>query len=212
MELKRSALSPRDHHCRDPSAAASCSSPSSSSRRSWRWAGSRCPRFSAPEARSPTSGSRRSPWARPSPASSPAWCICAPTTPPTRGGAPWSRSTTSRPRAPSRSPATRSSPARWAIRSRPSSAAGTRCRSSTTTPTPASPPGTTADSRVVLRSVGHGPNGATVTIEVQVSGAGLQAAGRPCPGYAQRGIDADGSGRNDCLGTVDHSKVQTYAP
>lgn len=51
-----------------------------------------------------------------------------------------------------------------------------------------------------------------MTIEVQVSGAGLQAAGRPCPGYAQRGIDADGSGRNDCLGTVDHSKVQTYAP
>ena len=72
--------------------------------------------------------------------------------------------------------------------------------------------GNDTDSRVILRSVGHGPNGATATIEVQVSGAGLQAAGQPCPGYAQRGIGEDGTGRNDCLGSINESSVQTYAP
>lgn len=78
---------------------------------------------------------------------------------------------------------------------------------------PGLPLGNDTDSRVILRSVGHGPNGTTSTVEVQISGAGLQAGnGRPCPGYAQRGIGEDGSGRNDCLGNIDETDVKTYAP
>ena len=73
--------------------------------------------------------------------------------------------------------------------------------------------GNDSDAAVVLRSVGHGPNGTSTTIEVAVSGEALSSlSSRPCPGYAQRGIGEDGSGRNDCLTVIESTDVQTYAP
>lgn len=67
------------------------------------------------------------------------------------------------------------------------------------------------DRRVVLRSVGHGPDGATVIVEAEVSGLGLTPLAR-CGSYGQRGQDASGAGRNDCLGDVDQSNTATYRP
>ena len=73
--------------------------------------------------------------------------------------------------------------------------------------------GNDSDATVILRAVGHGPNGSSTTIEVAVSGDALASnSARPCPGYAQRGIGEDGSGRNDCLTVIDSTNVQTYTP
>ncbi len=73
--------------------------------------------------------------------------------------------------------------------------------------------GNDSDAVVILRAVGHGPNGTSTTIEVAVSGDALATnSSRPCPGYAQRGIGEDGSGRNDCLTVIDSTDVTTYSP
>ncbi len=72
--------------------------------------------------------------------------------------------------------------------------------------------GTDADAHVVIRSVGHGPNNASVTLEVGIRGPGATALGRPCPVYAQRGIAEDGAGRNDCLSVIDGSTSATFRP
>jgi hypothetical protein len=73
--------------------------------------------------------------------------------------------------------------------------------------------GADQDGRVVLRSVGHGPNGATSIVELEVIARGNAAAiGRPCPGYAQRGLAEDNGGRNDCLGQVDSTIVVSVQP
>ncbi len=73
--------------------------------------------------------------------------------------------------------------------------------------------GTDSDASVILRAVGHGPNGSSVSIEVAVSGDALASnSARPCPGYAQRGIGSDGAGRNDCLTVIDSTNVETYTP
>lgn len=73
--------------------------------------------------------------------------------------------------------------------------------------------GNDSDATVILRAVGHGPDGSSTTIEVAVSGDALASnSARPCPGYAQRGIGEDGSGRNDCLTVIDSTHVQTYTP
>lgn len=78
--------------------------------------------------------------------------------------------------------------------------------------------GTDSDGRVILRSVGHGPNGAVSILEVEMvpNGVGLGGedggATRPCPGYGQRGMSGDNAGRNDCLGTVDKTVVKTFFP
>lgn len=69
-----------------------------------------------------------------------------------------------------------------------------------------------SDGIVILRSVGHGANGSQVTIEVEVSGSSSSVGGRPCPGYAQRGLSEDGSGRNDCLTDIDSSIVSIFTP
>lgn len=67
------------------------------------------------------------------------------------------------------------------------------------------------DNRVVIRSTGHGPNGAIAQVEWQV--ASYTASGsRPCPGYGQKGMAEDGAGRNDCLSTIIHTDVATYTP
>jgi hypothetical protein len=69
------------------------------------------------------------------------------------------------------------------------------------------------DSRVVIRSTGHGPNQARVILEVEVSGSNLLVdANQMCAGYGQRGLDADGSGRDDCIGVVDSGSTATYRP
>jgi hypothetical protein len=73
--------------------------------------------------------------------------------------------------------------------------------------------GSDADDRVILRSVGHGPNGAVAVVEVEVSPSGVVAGGgRPCPTYAQEGIAEDGAGRNDCLSSVDAAQQAVYRP
>jgi hypothetical protein len=65
--------------------------------------------------------------------------------------------------------------------------------------------GLDADARIIIRSVGHGSGGSTAIVEVEVRPDGAAVlSGRPCPGYAQRGIAEDGAGRNDCLGALEH--------
>jgi len=69
------------------------------------------------------------------------------------------------------------------------------------------------DSRVVIRSTGHGPDGARVILEVEVSGRSLVSdANQVCAGYGQRGLDADGSGRDDCMGVVDSGSQASFRP
>jgi hypothetical protein len=69
------------------------------------------------------------------------------------------------------------------------------------------------DSRVVIRSTGHGPDGARVILEVEVSGKNLLIDSNTiCAGYAQRGLDADGSGHDACMGTVDSGSTTALRP
>jgi hypothetical protein len=69
------------------------------------------------------------------------------------------------------------------------------------------------DSRVVIRSTGHGPDGARVIIEVEVSGRSLTSEeNQVCAGYGQRGLDADGAGRDDCIGVVDSGSTASLRP
>jgi len=72
--------------------------------------------------------------------------------------------------------------------------------------------GDDTDGRVIIRSTGHGPDGAVAQVEwsvaVEISGGG----GRPCPGYGQKGMSEDGTGRNDCLSTIVATDVATYTP
>jgi hypothetical protein len=73
--------------------------------------------------------------------------------------------------------------------------------------------GDDGDSRVVIRSTGYGPDRARVILEVEVSGSNLLVdANQMCAGYGQRGLDADGSGRDDCIGVVDSGSTATYRP
>lgn len=72
--------------------------------------------------------------------------------------------------------------------------------------------GSDEDAKVIIRSTGYGPNGATATLEWQIQAAGLSALGRPCPGYGQKGLAEDGSGRNDCMGEVTSTDTATYRP
>ncbi len=71
--------------------------------------------------------------------------------------------------------------------------------------------GNDLDNRVVVRSTGHGPNGAVAIIEWDLQ-AGTQSTARPCPGYGQKGLSEDGAGRNDCLGTINTSSTATFTP
>ncbi len=72
--------------------------------------------------------------------------------------------------------------------------------------------GTDADSRVVIRSTGYGPNGAVAVIEWEISAANITGLGRPCPGYGQKSMSEDGAGRNDCLGTINTGDTATFRP
>ncbi len=68
------------------------------------------------------------------------------------------------------------------------------------------------DGRVILRTTGYGPDGATAIVEVEVRAMGGTPAGRPCPVYGQRGIADDGAGRNDCLSVINAGDTATYKP
>lgn len=72
--------------------------------------------------------------------------------------------------------------------------------------------GDDADGTVIIRSTGHGPNGATAQVEWQVQASNVTNPGRACPGYGQRNVSEDGSGLNLCLGTVDSNVTATYRP
>jgi hypothetical protein len=72
--------------------------------------------------------------------------------------------------------------------------------------------GTDGDARVVIRSTGYGPNGAVAVIEWEISAANITGLGRPCPQYGQKGISEDGSGRNDCLGTINTADTAVVRP
>jgi hypothetical protein len=69
------------------------------------------------------------------------------------------------------------------------------------------------DARVVIRATGHGPDSARVILEVEVSGRGLTIdSSTVCAGYSQRGLEADGSGRDDCMGVVDAGETASFRP
>lgn len=68
------------------------------------------------------------------------------------------------------------------------------------------------DKRVVIRSTGYGPNGAIAVIDWEITGQNVTGLGRPCSVYAQRDQAEDGSGRNDCLGTINTSDTATFRP
>jgi hypothetical protein len=78
--------------------------------------------------------------------------------------------------------------------------------------------GVDSDNVIVIRSVGRGPDGSRVVIEVEVEGTPGGSADSVCVGYAQQGLSELNSGRNDCFqglalqGDVDSSKVQRYTP
>lgn len=67
------------------------------------------------------------------------------------------------------------------------------------------------DKRVIIRSTGHGPNGAVARVEWEV-GVSSVRGNRPCPSYGQKGMSEDGTGRNDCLTTIVSTDVATYTP
>ncbi len=68
------------------------------------------------------------------------------------------------------------------------------------------------DKRVVIRSTGHGPNGAVAVIEWDLSGANALGIGRPCSVYSQKNQSEDDSGRNDCLGVINTGDSATFRP
>lgn len=68
------------------------------------------------------------------------------------------------------------------------------------------------DGRVIIRSTGHGANGAMAQVEWEVAVDAVTGLGRPCPSYGQKGMAEDGAGRNDCLTNVVSTDVATYSP
>jgi hypothetical protein len=72
--------------------------------------------------------------------------------------------------------------------------------------------GKDSDKRVVIRSTGYGPNGAVAVVEWEITAQNAVGIGRPCNVYAQRGEAEDGSGRNDCLGTINTGDTATFRP
>jgi hypothetical protein len=68
------------------------------------------------------------------------------------------------------------------------------------------------DSRVILRSEGHGPNGSLVILEAEVGPTGVSMGG-PCSSYAQKNMTEAGSGFNPCLGQIlDSAQVVSASP
>jgi hypothetical protein len=72
--------------------------------------------------------------------------------------------------------------------------------------------GTDTDALIVIRSIGHGPDGARVVLEVEVVGDGVAPADSLCAGYAQQNLSELGAGRDDCLGEVHSGTVTEFSP
>jgi hypothetical protein len=68
------------------------------------------------------------------------------------------------------------------------------------------------DAIIIMRSTGHGPDGARVVLEVEVGGTASKSADEQCVGYAQQGMSELNSGRNDCLGAINNADTATYTP
>ncbi len=72
--------------------------------------------------------------------------------------------------------------------------------------------GDDTDGRVIIRSTGHGPDGAVARIEWEVKSNFVAGSTSHCPSYGQRGLAEDGAGRNDCLLQIDSTQSQTFTP
>lgn len=69
-----------------------------------------------------------------------------------------------------------------------------------------------ADAIIIIRSIGHGPDGERVVLEVEVQGTATKSADDVCVGYAQQGMSELNSGRSDCGGNFDFNETATYTP
>ncbi|HTJ44570.1 MAG TPA: hypothetical protein VL463_20840 [Kofleriaceae bacterium] len=72
--------------------------------------------------------------------------------------------------------------------------------------------GTDLDGDLIIRSTGHGPDGATAQVEWEINGNGALSLSTPCPSYAQKDMAENGAGANDCLSTVNATSTATYRP
>jgi hypothetical protein len=72
--------------------------------------------------------------------------------------------------------------------------------------------GEDSDSRLIIRSTGHGPNGTVAQVEWEVRNTFNGASIAHCPTYGQRGLAEDGAGRNDCLTTIDSTIMESFTP
>jgi len=72
--------------------------------------------------------------------------------------------------------------------------------------------GEDSDNRLIIRATGHGPDGTTARVEVEVKSNATGAVGQHCPTYGQRGLAEDGAGRNDCLTTIDSTIMESFTP
>jgi hypothetical protein len=71
--------------------------------------------------------------------------------------------------------------------------------------------GDDTDARVIIRSTGHGPDGATSIIEWEVTMEATTSS-TPCRVYAMENQSEDNSGNNRCIGTIDTSQTATFTP
>ncbi len=72
--------------------------------------------------------------------------------------------------------------------------------------------GTDTDGQLIIRSTGHGPDGATAQVEWEINGNQATSPTSPCPSYAQKDMAENGAGANDCLAAVSAGTTATYRP
>ena len=74
--------------------------------------------------------------------------------------------------------------------------------------------GKDGDAIIIMRSTGHGPDGARVVLEVEVGGTATGNANNSCyAGYgAQQGQSAMNSGENACTGTINSGDTAEFTP
>jgi hypothetical protein len=67
------------------------------------------------------------------------------------------------------------------------------------------------NAHIIIRSVGHGPDGAMAIIEWEVTTEPIVTS-TPCRVYAQESQAEDNSGTNTCIGTIDTTQSATFIP
>ena len=72
--------------------------------------------------------------------------------------------------------------------------------------------GTDQDGDLIIRSTGHGPDGATAMVEYEINGNKSTTSSGPCPSYAQKDLAENGTGANDCLSAISATSTATYRP